>query len=199
VRTSFSQANWDLTKAAHLAAQTQVYPRLWPNATKLQFVDKTKSVMDLEYAIDCIAAVSVEGLKRPLKFFIQERFREVDYSRHYSDVTVTEMNVINDLPSELHKIAAHYLVYGYYDKNTDEIVDAVVVNVAQMLTGIAEGVIRYIRKPRKSKDQTFIAIEFDELERNNALTITSLKHSQTVEAMTDFSRWTPEEHKIWGL
>jgi len=62
VRTSFSQANWDLTKAAHLAAQTQVYPRLWPNATKLQFVDKTKSVMDLEYAIDCIAAVSVEGV-----------------------------------------------------------------------------------------------------------------------------------------
>jgi hypothetical protein len=198
VKTSFSQANFDLTKAAHLAAQTQVYPRLWPNS-KLQFLDRTKSVMDLEYAIDCIVAVSVDGFRYPLKFFIQERFREVDYSRQYTDVTVTERNLISDLPSELHKIAAHYLVYGYYDKHRDEIVDAVVVNVAQMLNGIAGGVIRYIRKPRSSKDQTFIAIEFDELERNNALTLASLKHSKTVETMTDTGRWTPEERKYWGV
>ena len=80
MRTSFSTANWDLTKRAHLAAQTQVYPQVWPSATSLEFVDKTKSVMDLEYAIDCIAAVGVKGLRAPLKFFIQERFREVDYS-----------------------------------------------------------------------------------------------------------------------
>ncbi len=202
MKTSFSQANWDLTQAAHLAAQTQVYPRLWPNATKLQFVDKTKSVMDLEYAIDCIVAVSVDGFRYPLKFFIQERFREVNYSLDYTDVTVTERNIISDLPSELHKIAAHYLVYGYYDKRSGEIVDAVVVNVAQMLTGIAGGVIRYTRESRSSKDQYFIAIEFDELERNNALTLASLKHSQNVETMTDYAttrRFSPEECAMWGL
>lgn len=171
---------------AHLAAQTQVYPQVWPNATKLQFIDKTKSVLDLEYAIDCIVAVSVDGLRAPLKFFIQERFREVDYSRKFSDATVTEWNLINDLPSELHKIAAHYLVYGYYDRHLHEVVDCVVVNVAQMLTGIADGVIRYTRKPRKSKDQTFIAIEFDELQRINALELTSAKHSKAVETLTDY-------------
>lgn len=203
MKTAFSQSNWDLTQKAHLAAQQQVYPRLWPNATKLQFWDKTKSVMDLDYAIDCIAAVSVEGLHYPLKFFIQERFREVDYSREYTDVTVTERNIINDLPSELHKIAAHYLVYGYYDKRRDEVVDAVVVNVPQMLTAIAGGVMRYTRNSRSSKDQTFIAIEFDELERNNALTLAPLKHSKTVEVMTDYAtqagRFTPEECAYWGL
>lgn len=187
MKTSFSQTNWNLTKMAHRAAQEQVYPQIWPNATKLQFIDKTKSVMDLEYAIDCIVAVSVDGLRAPLKFFIQERFREVDYSQDYTDATVTEWNTINNLPSELHKIAAHYLLYGYYDKRLDEIVDAVVVNVPQMLSGIADGLIRYTRRTRKSGDQTFIAIEFDELERNNALTLASANHSRTVETMTDYT------------
>jgi hypothetical protein len=197
--TAFSKGNFDFTQRAHLAAREQVYPLLWPKSTRLQFVDTTKAVKDLEYAVDCIAAVTVEGFRAPLKFFIQERWRKANYRNTYTDVTVTEWNTATHLPSELHKIAAHYLVYGFYDPNRDKIVDAFVVNVAQMLKGIADGRIAWTREQRPTFDQDFIAVELDELERNAALTLDGLHHSKTVETMTDYTERFNDDECYWEL
>lgn len=200
--TAFSQKNYARTKAAHMAAREQVYPKLWPKATRLQFVDTTQTVKDLDYAVDCIAAVSVEGFRAPLKFFIQERWRERHHMK-WEDVTVTEWNTVTDLPSELHKIAAHYLVYGYYDEETDTIVESIVIDVAQMLSGIVSGVIQWTREERSSKDQDFIGVSWESLLNHNAITYSTIHHSANVETLTDLTdygqRFGEEACKYWGL
>jgi hypothetical protein len=197
--TEFSEANWKFTKDAHMAAREQVYPKLWPEATRLQFVDTTKATEDLKYAVDCIAAVSVRGFRAPLKFFIQERFREPDHVR-WEDVTVTEWNTKSDLPSELHKIAAHYLVYGYYDRRSNTIVESIVVNVAQMLNGIASGVIKWTREERASKDQDFIGVSWESLLNNSAITYSTIHHSTAAETLTDYGKqYGKEACEKWGL
>lgn len=183
--TAFSTANFSFTKAAHLAAQQQIYPKLFPNAKKIQFIDTTEATEDLKYAVDCIAAVTVDGFRAPLKFFIQERWRSPKYITR-GDITVTEWNTVTDLPSELHKIAAHYLTYGYYEQPTNKIVEAVIVNVPRMLQGLADGEIRFSSEQRISKDQDFIGIQWDELIRNHAITLSTIHDSLTSEVLTEF-------------
>lgn len=183
--TEFSRENFEFTKSAHLAAREQIYPKLFPNARRLQYVDTTKATEDLKYAVDCIVAVTVDGFRAPLKFFVQERWREPKYIP-MQDVTVTEWNTKTDLPSELHKIAAHYFVYGYYERSTNKIVEAVIVNVPQMLKGLADGAIKYTGEERISKDQDFIGISWDELIRNDAITLSTIHDSLKYEILTEY-------------
>ena len=199
--TAFSGQNWEITHAAHLAAREQFYPKLWPNALRIQFIDVTGAVEDLKYGIDCIAAVYVKGFRAPLKFFIQERFRE-PYFRKFRDATVTEWNTVTDLPSELHKIAAQIFVYGYYDPAKNLILGALAINVPQMIREIGEGRLPYTRDQRSSKDQDFIGVKWDDLHDAKAIMLSTLKLSRVVETLPDTaepSRWTPEEREMWGL
>lgn len=200
--TAFSGANWDKTHAAHLAARDQFYPKLWPNALQLQFLDVTGAVHDLKYAIDCIVAVTVEGFRAPLKFFIQERFRD-PYATKFRDATVTEWNTVTNLPSELHKIAAQIFVYGYYDLASNRILGAMAINVPQMIREIGEGRLPWTRDQRSSKDQDFIAVKWDDLESVNAIMHSTLKLSKSFEVLPEViradSRCTGEQLRMWGF
>lgn len=159
MKTAFSEARMDFTKRAHLAAQGQFYARMFPHR-KLAFEDTVNTVRDLEYAIDCYAAVTVQDLHAPLRFAIQERWREPEHM-HYGDITITEWNTASGQPSELHKFGAHLFVYGFYDKAADRILFGVALNVAIVLRRLAAGDLKYTRRSRL--DQSFLALKFPDL------------------------------------
>jgi len=166
--TTFSQRRMDDSKLAHLAAQQQFYPQLFPGRP-LKFEDVTKTVQDLEYAIDVQVSVDLPQLRAPLKFAIQERWRTDLAARAYGDVTVTEWNLDSDRPSELHKLGAHLFVYGFYDKQADRIVAAVAVDVPRMLRALALGKLNYTEQRRG--DQSFVAFQLRSLENVGAVII----------------------------
>lgn len=186
--TAFSQSNWDKTHAAHLAAREQFYPQLWPNAVKIEYLDTTGAIEDLQYGIDAIVAVTSPDtkLRGPIKFFIQERFRE-PYYRRFNDATITEWNTKTDVPSELHKIAAHIFVYGYYDMARNLITEAVAIDVPRVLHEIARANLKYVRSPRITNDQTFIGISFKDLQRVNAIMHSTLHLSANFETLPDLA------------
>jgi hypothetical protein len=59
--------------------------------------------------------VTTHGLRAPLGFTIQERFRRPRYAE-FQDLTLTEWNGNSNLPSELYKIRAGMFLYGYYSE-----------------------------------------------------------------------------------
>jgi len=151
----------DDSKLAHIAAQQQFYPQLFPRLP-LAFEDTVNTIKDLEYAVDCIVAVSLRQLRAPLKFTIQERWRLDLEARQYGDITVTEWNLDSDMPSELHKLGAHLFVYGFYDKPANHIAAAVAVEVPRMLRALALGKLQYSQ--RRRGDQSFLGFALRDLE-----------------------------------
>lgn len=159
MRTGFSEANMAFTKRAHEAAQVQFYPGVFRDA-ELSFEDTVGTVKDLEYAIDCRVAVAVDGLRAPIYFAIQERWRRPEDMR-YGDITITEWNHASQQPSELHKLGAQLFVYGFYDEHADQIVVAVAVNVATVLWRLAIRDLGWKRQRRV--DQTFLGFGLRDL------------------------------------
>jgi len=155
----------EFTKRAHLAAREQFYALMFPGRP-FEFVDTVGTVRDLEYAIDCQMAVSVDGLRAPLNFAIQERWREPE-AMQYGDITITEWNLASDGPSELHKLGAHLFVYGFYDKQADRILAGVAVDVLSVLRALAVGGLTYRREKRV--DQTFLGFGMRDLQRLGAV------------------------------
>lgn len=162
--TVFSATREDFSRRAHLAAETQFYPTLFYGCP-VTFEDVTKTKQDLEYAIDYQAAVQVTGLRAPLRFSIQERWRDPSAMEH-GDITVTEWNLDTGLPSELHKLGAHLFVYGFYDKRADRITAAVAASVPHLLLGLLNG-MPYERRPRG--DQSFVALQLAHLKKAHAV------------------------------
>jgi hypothetical protein len=164
VSTVFSAAREEFSKRAHLAAEAQFYPQLfhgWPVA----FEDVTNTVRDLQYAIDYQAAVTVDGLRAPLRFSIQERWRDPSAMQH-GDITITEWNLDTGRPSELHKLGAHLFVYGFYDTQADQISAAVAASVPHLLLGLLNG-LQYQR--RRRGDQSFVALQVAHLKKAHAV------------------------------
>jgi hypothetical protein len=161
VKTAFDPERMDFTKRAHLAAQAQLYPKMFPER-RVEFVDTVATVQDLDYAIDCRLAVTVPDFRAPLYFAVQERWREPEWE-HHGDVTVTEWNLSSDQPSELHKLGAHVFVYGFYDDAADRVRLAVAVDVAIMLRELACGRLPFERRRRRGGDQSFLCLRCRDL------------------------------------
>lgn len=159
MRTGFSEANMAFTKRAHLAAQAQFYPGVFREAS-IAFEDTVGTTRDLEYAIDCRLAVTVDGLKAPIYFAVQERWRRPEDMR-YGDITITEWNHASGQPSELHKLGAQLFVYGFYEESADQIVVAVAINVATVLWRLAVRDLDWKRQRRV--DQTFLGFSLRDL------------------------------------
>jgi len=155
MRTAFSQERMDFTRRAHAAARQQFYPLMFPGC--VTFEDTVNTTRDLDYAIDCQLAVCVDGLRGPIRFAIQERFRQPQ-EIHWGDITVTEWNLASNEPSELHKLGAQLFVYGFYDSDTDQICLAVAVDVGLMQWALAHDEIKYER--RRRGDQSFLGFKF---------------------------------------
>ena len=167
MKTTFSQRRMDFTKRAHLAAQTQFYPKMYPAG--VEFLDTVGTVRDLEYAIDCQLAITVRDLRAPISLAVQERFRQ-PHEMHWGDITVTEWNLASDQPSELHKLGAQMFVYGFYDDERDRICLAVAVDVGLMQWALANGELGYER--RRRGDQSFLGIKYTALKELGAVLFT---------------------------
>lgn len=163
MKTAFSPKRMQFTKDAHRAAQSQVYSKMFPGVT---FEDTVNTTKDLEYAIDCQLAVPVDGLRAPIRFAVQERFREPT-EMHWGDITVTEWNLASNEPSELHKLSAQLFVYGFYDEPKDHICLAVAVDVGFMQWALTHDEITYVRKTRG--DQSFLGFKFSALQEIGAV------------------------------
>lgn len=162
--TVFSQERWEFTKRAHLAAQRQFYPLLFPRG--VTFEDTTKTARDLDYAIDCELSIVVPDLRAPIRLSVQERFRNPRDIR-YGDITVTEWNLDTNEPSEIHKLGAQMFVYGFYDKANDHIRLAVAVDIPLLQWALAHGEIAYER--RRRGDQSFLGFSFRALHELGAI------------------------------
>jgi len=159
VKTAFSTRRMEFTKRAHAAAEAQFYAHMFPGLP-VAFEDTVGTVRDLDYAIDCQLAVTAGGLRAPLRFAVQERWREPSAMR-YGDITITEWNAASAQPSELHKLGAHLFVYGFYDERSDQIHAGVAVDVLMVLRALALGELTYRRESRL--DQTFLGLGLRDL------------------------------------
>lgn len=169
--TAFSRRNYEDSHAAHLAARTQFYPLLFPGC-ELSFEDVTKTALDMDYAIDCKIALTNPqlDLRAPVWFSVQERWRFDLAWVSAGDVTVTEWNLATDLPSELHKLGAHLLVYGFYDQEAGRVVCAAVIDVPRLLLALALGTLPF--KRRRRGDQSFLAFRIAALRECQAVIMT---------------------------
>lgn len=165
------------SNAAHLAAQRLIYPALFgvpQSALSFEAVHKPDSehsrILDAEMGVDRIIHVTTDGLRNPLKFTVQERFRDPGAVR-WQDLTVTEWyhNDSGGSPAELYRINAGLFVYGYYDKGTKAFLDAIAVNTVTMLQALVQGKLQYTSRTN-DRGQTFFAIKFGDLERWGAVT-----------------------------
>ncbi len=165
------------SETAHIAAQRLIYPALFgvpQSALSFEAIHKPDSehsrILDAEMGVDRVVHVAVDGLRSPLKFTVQERFRSPRYAPN-QDITLTEWytNSAGGKPAELYKINAGLFVYGYFDGQKDAFLDAIAVDTVAMLRAIAQGSLRYVSR-ENDRRQTFLAIKFGELERCGVVT-----------------------------
>lgn len=174
--TPFSEENKSFTDAAHLSARSQVYPKIFGvEASQISYekqedllLDKRWQILDGQMGIDQLIKVSVQDLRHPLPFTVQERFREMKYQR-YKDITITENNGVSGALAELYKLQADYFLYGYFNPIKSEIADAVLVPVSSLKRKLVLKSLGYTKSPNYRSSQQFISIKFDDLQKHNLL------------------------------
>jgi len=202
-RTRFDESNKNFTERAHSAAREQVYPHLFKSDTDIEFesVDRGGSdvhdVLDQQLGVDLRLHVSVERLGQSVPMHVQERFRRPKY-RDYQDVTITKFNNASGEESEISKIAAQWLIYGYFEDALGEVQEAICVNIPVLLRRIAANSVNYDDDNHNEKQQDFINISFDELDRIGALAFhldrtKSAKAPVTVDRREKITAWTISE------
>lgn len=174
--TPYSEENKSFTDAAHLSARSQVYPKIFGvQPTQISYekqedllLDKRWQILDGQMGIDQLIKVSVQDLRHPLPFTVQERFREMKYQR-YKDITITENNGVSGAIAELYKLQADYFLYGYFNQSKSEIADAVLVPVSSLKRKLVLKTLGYTKSPNPRSSQQFISIKFDDLQKHNLL------------------------------
>jgi hypothetical protein len=170
MKTRYDPDRQAATDAAHVAARRDIYPCLFPGASLAYechsaWTDERARRYDAEFAVDItvsIAAPERLRLEHPIPIYVQERFREPGMLR-FDDLTITVWNGASDSPSELYKLAADYLAYGYYDSAADHFADWLVINVASVKRALALGELPAQFVPNNGKRQSFIGIPFKAL------------------------------------
>lgn len=172
MRTLHEPKNQAFSDAAHEAAKTLIYPH-WFAHESLSF-ERTKvehggihRVFDGEMAIDVILRMTVKGFSHPFQFTVQERFRRVAYAK-YKDITITEWNTASNMPSELYKINADYIVYGYFDDRDHTFHSWYMMPTTSVIDDIRRDKVR-VRHEINPKGQRFIAIPIADLIRTTAI------------------------------
>jgi hypothetical protein len=168
VSTPYSIENEDFTNKAHAAAERLIYPGVFGVPwERMKFVNVTKTGWDLDHGVDYIVQIAC-GRRLPIEFTVQERFRRPDKAS-FQDLTITEWNPVTNESSELYKLKAFYMLYGYFDPGASRFIDAVCVNVPDLLLAITSGVVGTGRNSNPRSKQTFVSISFSEMERVGVL------------------------------
>lgn len=174
--TPYSIQNANFSNNAHVAAQTQIYPRLFNVAyEQLHFETVTldsdirHQILDGEMAVDRIVKIDVETFKGLLSFTVQERFRRPNY-KCWQDITITEWNNNTNLPSELYKLSGGLFLYGYAtDGSGTKIDQAIVFSSSHLLISLTNGHLKYTKKFNPRTQQTFLGITFKDMRDINLI------------------------------
>lgn len=182
--TPFEQSSADFSQAAHVTARKVVYEQWFRSALmqggRLDYESTTiadgarGAVLDGDMATDRIVKVRsrlftqhdfnaehLEHAARWLQFTVQERFRKPEF-QHYQDITLTTWNTWSNSPSELFKLQAQWFVYGYFNQENNYFLEAVVINIGEMMAGLANHKLKF-RDGKNQKGQTFITVKFTDL------------------------------------
>jgi hypothetical protein len=169
---SEDDARAEFSDLAHMAARDLIYPQIFGvDRARLSFegIDKRGSdvarLLDKEWATDRIVRVSVDCLRAPLGFAVQERFRQARYADH-RDITITEWYQDYNISAELYRLKSGLFVYGYFGDKKCTFPDAIAVNTFSLLYALATGRIQHHPQASRRNDryQTFICISFKALE-----------------------------------
>ncbi len=167
--TPYSTANQAFSDAAHDAARSLVYPRLFDCDEGLISFESSsvkdggeKAILDGRMAVDRIVSVTVPGLRGPIEHMIQERFRKPRYAS-FRDITITEWNHYSNEKSELYKLKAGMFLYGYFDEESEEFGEVIAVNTAALLLAIGNGSVTYTAADNPRSGQSFLCLKFDDL------------------------------------
>lgn len=201
-KTRFDEQRKLKTERAHDAAETQVYPHLFKEDVTIRFTptdrqeNKIHEVMDGQLGIDLKIEVDASLVDQPIPLYVQERFRDPDY-RSYQDLTITKYNNASDRVSEVSKIAAHWIVYGYYESTLHEIQEAICVNVPILARRLIGGDVD-IDEKENDKDQDFIGVPFNTLDEIGALVChlnrtESVKHPITIDNRETITAYPPND------
>jgi hypothetical protein len=166
--TPHSADNQDFSDKAHAAARRQIYPVIFGARAEDIAYERTcvggterHRILDAELGIDYILEVAC-GFRHPLRFTVQERFREAKW-RRMQDLTITEWNPRSGQLSELYKIASDLFVYGYYDAGEGQVDEAIVVKTASIKLALALGKLPFERAVNPRTGQPFVTLRFGDL------------------------------------
>ncbi|GAC1694678.1 MAG: hypothetical protein PVS3B3_18940 [Ktedonobacteraceae bacterium] len=164
LRTPHSSDNQYFTDCAHMKARELVYPAIFNTSKDRIHYLELKDAQDRDYnkAIDRTIAVDVEGLHAPISFTVQERFRKPKYSSE-KDIAITAFNNTSGLISELYKIEAFYMLYAYFDPETGQFIEVIMIRVPVFLEYLVKGSLSYEDHLNPRSNQTFYCFKFDDL------------------------------------
>jgi len=174
-RTEFNEQNKGFTESAHHAARQQFYPELFTTDVDISYENTDRGdneihdILDQQLGIDLCLYLSNDNVEQNIPLYVQERFRRPEY-RQFQDLTITKFNNASGEVSEVSKMAAQLMVYGYYDSTLNQIQEAICVNVAVLARNILAGNLS-TGQNQNDKKQDFITVSFDELERVGALVV----------------------------
>lgn len=201
--SSFTPENDAFTRRAHREALHKIYPRFLPEDYVL--IDLFGSERDYLDDEDYEARVFKDGLERPVSLSVQERFRRMQFS-DYREVTIAAS--YGDLQLHLSDSAADLLVYGYYDDETGELGETVVVSVSDLKYGLANGDIDYEMQQHGSKKHRFACLPFDDLIDSGACVlhadprlehgpIESYTRGEDIRQYKDTAYWVTRDGHVW--
>src|SRR5262245_13732839 len=128
--TPHSSRNQEFTNRAHMRARDEIYPLAFnTDGSGIEYLDLPDAkTRDYAMGIDRTLGIKVAGIHEPIRFSVQERFRRPEYAER-RDVTLTVKNHNSGQVSELHKIEAAMMLYGYYDDEIDCFIEAILFRV----------------------------------------------------------------------
>lgn len=174
MNTPHNQDQHDFSSLAHEIAKRDLYPRLFgvsPDRIRYAVMDFSKGewyrLCDGNLGIDVIVKVDY-GLKMPLRFSIQERFRSPKFF-DFDDITITSWNNLSDRPSELYKMVAQFFVYGVMDDavNPTRFLRAMAVNVPDLVMMRGGGLVKNNNGNRNDRGQDFEAYSISQIKKFN--------------------------------
>ena len=180
--TPYSVSNQQFSDAAHRLAVKEIYPQVFrcdASAITIQSMNVQdggiSAVYDGKLGIDKIIAVSVNGLRAPLLFSVQERFRRAK-NISFQTLTITEWNHETNVPSELYKIKADLFVYGYYDEAFQKLGRCIVADTSKLLWSIVNKKIKFVPCRNERANQTYVEFKFIDLHAAGVLLWDSAQH-----------------------
>ncbi len=148
-RTPYCSSNQRFSDAAHAAAERMVYPSIFPGCD-IKYDSQSVGdggegrVNDGEKAIDYILEVESRNFYAGKRhaFTVQERWRRAD-ARGFNDVTITASNPTSGMRSEWEKMQCQFMIYGFYCREADAILQAFFVDVVNIRRKAVAGYSEY--------------------------------------------------------